>query len=241
MAGHSKWKNIQHRKGAQDAKRGKVFNKISVEIMVAARTGGANPDDNPRLRQALAKAKAANMPKDNWQKAIKKGSGQLEGSNYVERNYEGYAPGGVAVFVSCLTDNATRTVSDVRHAFTKSGGSLGTDGSVAWMFERLGVLAYSSDKIKDTDAFMEAAIEAGAQDVRENEGFYELECESAQLLELKAALDPFCDDPDLCEVALVPQNTVELDNDKLPSLEKLINMLEDNDDVQNVYHNASGI
>ena len=147
MAGHSKWKNIQHRKGAQDAKRGKVFTKIAVEITVAARIGGGNPDDNPRLRAALLKAKAANMPKDNWQRAIKKGTGELEGADYIEKTYEGYGPGGVAVLVECLTDNVNRTVGDVRHAFTRSGGNLGQDGSVGWIFERLGLIIYSREHI----------------------------------------------------------------------------------------------
>jgi YebC/PmpR family DNA-binding regulatory protein len=238
MAGHSKWKNIQGRKGAQDAKRGKVFTKIAVELAVAARAGGGNPDDNARLRQALAKAKAANMPKDNWMRAIKKGTGELEGVNYVERSYEGYGPGGVAVFVQCLTDNGTRTVAEVRHAFSRSGGNFGTDGSVAWMFQRKGVLVYEASKIKDYDAFLEKAIECGADDVDDSEGYYEVQCDAPELMTLKEHLDSFCEDPEVCEVSMVPESKIAVPEDKKDSLEKLINMLEDLDDVQSVSHNG---
>lgn len=238
MAGHSKWKNIQARKGSQDAKRGKSFTKIAVEIVVAARAGGGNPDDNARLRQALTKAKAVNMPKDNWMRAIKKGTGELEGVNYVEKTYEGYGPGGVAVMVSCLTDNATRTVAEVRHAFTRTGGNLGTDGSVAWMFQRKGVLVYDASKIADHDAFLEKAIESGASDVEDGGDYYELTCDPVDLMSLKASLESFCEDPDACEVSMVPETKVEVPADKHDSLEKLIHLLEDLDDVQSVSHNG---
>ncbi len=238
MAGHSKWKNIQHRKGAQDAKRGKIFTKIGIEITVAARLGGPNPDDNPRLRAALVKAKAANMPKDNWLRSIKKGSGEQEGSQYLEKTYEGYGPGGIAILVDCLTDNVNRTVGEIRHAFSRHSGNLGTDGSVDWMFERKGVLVYGKDKISDFDAFFEQASENDAEDVKEEEGQYEIICDSNQLLSLKKALDSFCPDPDFCEVTKIPKNTTEIPEDKSETLEKLINVLEDNDDVQNVYHNG---
>lgn len=239
MAGHSKWKNIQHRKGAQDAKRGKVFTKIAIEITVAARQGGGNPDDNPRLRTALAKAKAANMPKDNYTRAIKKGTGDLDGSNYTEKTYEGYGPGGVAIFVECLTDNVNRTVGDVRHSFSRNGGNLGTDGSVSWMFHRKGMLVYESTKINDFDSFFEIALENGAEDVKEEEGQVEVSCEPEQFLNLKSALDEVCSDPDFCEITRIPENYTQVDEEKSATLDKLVNALEDNDDVQNVFHNAT--
>lgn len=238
MAGHSKWKNIQHRKGAQDAKRGKIFTKIAIEITVAAKMGGGNPEDNPRLRNALVKAKAANMPKDNWQRAIKKGTGELEGSTYLEKSYEGYGPGGVAVFVECLTDNVNRTVGEVRHAFTRSGGNLGTDGSVAWMFERKGMMVYAKDKISDHEAFMETAIESGAEDVKEEEDQFEVLCEVGDFNGLKTALDSHCTEPEFCELTRIAENTTEVEENKTDQLEKLISVLEDNDDVQNVFTNA---
>lgn len=238
MAGHSKWKNIQHRKGAQDAKRGKVFTKIAIEITVAARAGGGNPEDNPRLRLALAKARAANMPKDNYTRAIKKGTGELEGSNYSEKTYEGYGPGGVAIFVDCLTDNVNRTVSEVRYAFSRHGGNLGTDGSVAWMFKRMGVLVYPKEKISDFDSFFERALENGADDVKEDDGQYEATCSPENFNQLKSALDLICAEPDFCEITLVPENVTHVDQEKYEALEKMIAALEDSDDVQNVYHNA---
>lgn len=238
MAGHSKWKNIQHRKGAQDAKRGKIFTKIAIEITVAARMGGGNPDDNPRLRAALAKARAANMPKDNYVRAIKKGTGELEGANYLEKTYEGYGPGGVAVFIECLTDNVNRTVSEVRFAFSKYGGNLGTDGSVAWMFHRKGMLVYEKSQIPDFDTLFETALENGAEDVKEDEGQYEVTCKPEDFMALKSALDSLCSEPIFCEVTQIPENLTAIDADKTESLEKMINALEDNDDVQNVYHNA---
>ena len=238
MAGHSKWKNIQHRKGAQDAKRGKIFTKIAIEITVAARLGGGNPDDNPRLRAALNKARAANMPKENYTRAIKKGTGDLDGANYLEKSYEGYGPGGVAVLVECLTDNINRTVSEVRFSFSKYGGNLGTDGSVNWMFNRKGVIVYSKDKINNYDEFFELAIENGAEDVKDEEEQYEVECAPEDLTGLKTALDVFCDEPLFCEISYIPENTNQIPPEKFESLEKLINALEDNDDVQNVYHNG---
>lgn len=239
MAGHSKWKNIQHRKGAQDAKRGKVFTKIAIELTVAARLGGGNVDDNPRLRTALAKAKAANMPKDNWQRAIKKGTGDLDGADYSEKTYEGYGPCGVAVFVECLTDNANRTVSEVRFAFSRSGGNLGTDGSVDWMFERKGVISFTKDKIADFDQLFELCLEHGADDVNEEDDMYVVYCAPEDLHTLKTQIDPMCDEPDFCEITRLPKNSQEVDEKKMPSLEKLINALEENDDVQNVFHNAA--
>ncbi|MCB9229548.1 MAG: YebC/PmpR family DNA-binding transcriptional regulator [Deltaproteobacteria bacterium] len=238
MAGHSKWKNIQHRKGAQDAKRGKIFTKIGIEITVAARAGGGNPEDNPRLRAALAKAKAANMPKDNYTRAIKKGTGEAGGANYTEKLYEGYGPGGVAMLVECLTDNINRTVSEVRFAFSKYGGNLGTDGSVAWMFHRKGMLVYEKNQISDGDQFFELALEHGAEDVREDGDQYEIICQPEDFMALKSALDELCPDPAFCEITMIPENPNTVEAGKAESLEKLINALEDNDDVQNVYHNG---
>ena len=238
MAGHSKWKNIQHRKGAQDARRGKIFTKIGIEITVAARMGGGNPDDNPRLRAALAKAKAANMPKENYMRAIKKGTGESDGTTYTEKVYEGYGPGGVAVIVECLTDNINRTVSEVRFAFTKAGGNLGTDGSVSWMFNRKGVLVYQNSSISDYDRFFEIALEHGAEDVRDDGEQYEVTCRPENFMELKASLDDLCSNPVFCEITIIPENPTKVDAGKVESLEKMIAMLEDNDDVQNVYHNG---
>ena len=238
MAGHSKWKNIQHRKGAQDAKRGKIFTKIGIEITVAAKLGGGNPDDNPRLRAALAKAKAANMPKDNYTRAIKKGTGESGGTNYTEKTYEGYGPGGVAVLVDCLTDNINRTVSEVRFAFSKYGGNLGTDGSVSWMFHRKGVLVYEKEKIPDFDTLFETALENGAEDVKDEGEQYEVVCGPEEFMGLKNALDSICSEPVFCELTIIPENPSVVAADKAESLDKLINALEDNDDVQNVYHNG---
>ena len=238
MAGHSKWKNIQHRKGAQDAKRGKIFTKIAIEITVAARMGGGNPDDNPRLRAALVKARAANMPKDNYTRAIKKGTGEIAGSQYLEKSYEGYGPGGVAVYVECLTENVNRTVSEVRFAFSKFGGNLGTDGSVAWLFQRKGIIVYPQDSIPDFDALFDLALEHGAEDVKEEDGQIEILCAPEDFLGLKAKLDQICTEPSFCEVSRIPENSTAIEETKMESLEKLINTLEDNDDVQNVFHNA---
>jgi YebC/PmpR family DNA-binding regulatory protein len=238
MAGHSKWKNIQHRKGAQDAKRGKIFTKIAIELTVAARAGGSNPDENPRLRTALAKAKAANMPKDNWQRAIKKGTGELDGVSYSEKLYEGYGPGGVAVLVECLTDNTNRTVSEVRFAFSRSGGNLGTDGSVSWMFHRKGMICYDKENVTDYDRLFEVALENGAEDVKEEDGQVVITCDPEAFLDLKTALDTLNLEPNFCEMTRIPENFNLVEESKVDSLERLINTLEDSDDVQNVYHNG---
>ncbi len=238
MAGHSKWKNIQHRKGAQDTRRAKVFTKIARELTVSARAGGSNPDDNPRLRAALTKAKVANMSKENWLKAIKKGTGELEGEQYVEKTYEGYGPGGIAVYIECLTDNPVRTVSDIRYALSRSGGNLGTDGSVNWMFTRKGIIVYAVAKVASFDRLFEIALDHGADDVKEEDGHYEVICQASELLKIKAALDELSSEPDFCEVSMIPQNLVSVEKDKVESIEKLIEALEEYDDVQNVYHNA---
>ena len=238
MAGHSKWKNIQHRKGAQDAKRGKVFTKIAKELTVAAKSGGGDPDANARLRMILAKAKAVNMPKDNIDRAIKKGTGEGGTDDYVEKVYEGYGPGGIAVLVECLTDNINRTVSEVRHAFSRSGGNLGTEGSVSYMFQKKGVIVYEKSKIEDFDKLFELALENGAEDVKDEDDIYEITCDVSEFSRLKEALDTISDDPDAAELTQVPDTVNALDEEKQEKLQKLIDVLEDSDDVQNVYHNA---
>ncbi len=238
MAGHSKWKNIQARKGSQDKKRGKIFTKIATEITVAARLHGGDPDSNPRLRTALLKARGANMPKDNIERAIKKGTGNLDGANYVEKTYEGYGPGGVAIICECLTDNVNRTVSEVRLAFTRCGGNLGTDGSVSWMFHKRGQIVYNRTKVKDLDQLMEAAIEHGADDVKDDEDMVEIICEPTQFAALKDALDKLGVEPEVAELTRIPENYTTVGADQSETVTKLVDMLEDSDDVQNVYHNA---
>lgn len=238
MAGHSKWKNIQHRKGAQDAKRGKIFTKLAKEITVAARLGGGDLESNARLRTAVLKARSNSMPRDNIERAIKKGTGDLEAEQYVEKVYEGYGPGGVAVMVECLTDNINRTVADVRHAFTKFGGNLGTEGSVGYMFHKKGTIVYQRNKIKDFDKLFEAALEAGADDVKDEDDVVEIICAPEAFNELKEALDKMGLEADVAEIMRVPENYSAIDSDKAVSMQKLIDWLEDNDDVQNVYHNA---
>lgn len=239
MAGHSKWKNIQHRKGAQDSKRAKIFTKIAIELTVAARLGGGDPNDNPRLRTALAKAKSANMPKDNWERAIKKGTGESGGTSYTEKIYEGYGPGGSAVIVECLTDNINRTVSEIRYIFSRSGGNLGQDGSVNWMFERKGLMILGKETVKDYDAFFELSLENGALDVDEQEEYYEVTCEPEDFLNLKAAFDKAELETEVSEISRIPKNETALEQEKFESLEKMISLLEDNDDVQSVYHNGT--
>ncbi|MDZ4350220.1 MAG: YebC/PmpR family DNA-binding transcriptional regulator [Xanthomonadaceae bacterium] len=238
MAGHSKWANIQHRKNAQDSKRGKVFTKIIREISVAARMGGGDPATNPRLRLAVDKGLTANMNKDNIERAIKKATGELEGVNYEEIRFEGYAPGGVAVIVDTMTDNRNRTVSDVRHAFSKFGGNLGTDGSVAFMFKKLGVLSYAPGS--DEERITEAAIEAGADDVvaYPDDGSMDVLCAPDAFEQVKAAMQAAGLSPDEAEVTMRADNTIAVEGDTAKSVAKLLDWLEDIDDVQEVYSNA---
>lgn len=238
MAGHSKWKNIQHRKGAQDAKKGKVFTKIAMEITVAAKLGGADLSTNARLRQALVKARYANMPKDNVDRAIKKGTGGLEGVVYQEKVYEGYGPGGVAFVVECLTDNVNRTVGDVRPAFNRVGGNLGTEGSVGWMFHKKGVIAVSRAKVKDPDRLYEVAIDKGAEDVTEEEDGFQMTCAVESFNELREAIEGLGLEPDIAEITRIPENTCKVPPEQQEKITRLVDALEDNDDVQNVYHNA---
>ncbi len=238
MAGHSKWANIQHRKGAQDAKRGKIFTKLVREIGVAARMGGGDPNTNPRLRMAVDKALAASMPKDNIERAIKKATGDLEGVSYEEIRYEGYAPGGVAVIVDTMTDNRTRTVADVRHAFSKFGGNLGTDGSVSFMFRKLGVLSFAPGASEDK--VMEVALEAGADDVvvHPDDGSIEVLTSPETCDTVKQAMTATGLKPDEAEVTLRADNGVSVSGDAAKNVAKLLDWLEDLDDVQNVYSNA---
>lgn len=236
MAGHSKWANIKHRKAAQDAKRGKVFGKIIRELTVAAK-GGDNTDDNPRLRLVVDKALAANMKRDTIDKAIARGAGNNDGENYEECTYEGYGVGGVAVLVECMTDNKNRTVAEVRHAFSKRGGNLGTDGSVAYLFSKIGQLNFTGDT--DSDALMEAALEAGAEELIEHDdGTLELETAFEDYFDVKQALVDSGFTPDESQITMKPSTTVELDKDGAEKIMALVDMLEELDDVQNVYTNS---
>ncbi|MGE4345315.1 MAG: YebC/PmpR family DNA-binding transcriptional regulator [Geoalkalibacter sp.] len=235
MAGHSKWANIKHRKGAQDAKRGKIFTKLIKEITIAARIGGGEVETNPRLRLAIDKAKLANMPKDNIDRAIKKGTGDLDGVTYEEGFFEGYGPGGVAVMVEFMTDNRTRTVADVRHIFSKHGGNLGVNGSVSFLFERKGLISFSTDH--DFEAIFEAALEAGAEDVKDEGDSYEVLTAPENYMEVRDVLGENGLKWENAEVTMIPQTMVQLDGKQAEQMLKLMDKLEDNDDVQNVYAN----
>jgi YebC/PmpR family DNA-binding regulatory protein len=237
MAGHSKWANIQHRKGAQDAKKGKLFTRYIREITVAARTGGSDINSNPRLRLVVDKALSANMTKDTIERAIKRGAGEVEGANYEEVRYEGYGPGGVAVMVDCLTDNRNRTVSEVRFAFSKCGGNLGTDGSVGYMFKKTGILSYppgtSEDKV------MEAALEAGADDVVVNgDGSIDVLTDPNLYMDIKTTMTQGGLEPAAGEVTMRATTGAPVDRDTAEKLIRLTNTLEELDDVQEVYSNA---
>ena len=237
MAGHSKWANIQHRKGKQDAKRGKAFTRLIKEITVAARLGDSDPASNPRLRLAMEKAYAQNMPKDNVERAIKRGSGELEGVDYLELRYEGYGINGVAVIVDCMTDNKTRTVADVRHAFTKYGGNLGTDGSVSFLFKHCGQMVFAPGT--DENALMEVALDAGAEDFVSNEdGSLEVITAPNDFVEVKHRLEAAGFKPEVAEVTMKPVTEVELVGDDAARMQKLLDALENLDDVQEVYTNA---
>lgn len=238
MAGHSKWANIQHRKGAQDARRGRMFTKIIREIGVAARNGGGDPNTNPRLRLAIDKGLSANMSKDNIERAVKKATGELEGVSYEEIRYEGYAPGGVAVIVDCLTDNRNRTVADVRHAFAKCGGSLGTDGSVAFLFRKLGVLSYAPGA--DEDAITGAAIDAGADDVvtYPEDGAIDVLTAPEQFQTVKDAMAAAGFRPDQAEITMRADTDIAVGGDVGRAVARMLDMLEELDDVQDVYSNA---
>ena len=237
MAGHSKWANIQHRKGAQDKKRGKLFTKLIREITVAARMGGSDINSNPRLRLAVDKGKAQSMPKDNIERAIKRGAGELDGADYVEIRYEGYGPGGAAVMVDCLTDNRNRTVAEIRHAFAKFGGNLGADGSVGYLFNNVGQLLYPSGS--DEDTIMEAAIDAGAEDiVVDDDHSIEVLTEPADFETVRDKMVATGFEPENAQLTMRASTSAELAVKEAGSMIKLLDMLEDLDDVQEVYSNA---
>lgn len=236
MSGHSKWHNIRIRKGKQDAERGRLFTKLAREIIVAAKVGGGNPDANPRLKMAVGKAREASMPADKIKQAIQRGTGEIEGLTYEEVTYEGYGPAGVALMVTCLTDNRNRTVSEVRHAFSKSGGNLGETGCVSWMFEQKGLISVDKDSV-DEDALVSAAIDAGAQDIRLDEETYDVISEPQDFEAVKSAVDaaqiPYLN----ADVTMLPKSTVKVEGKDANQTLRLMENLEELDDVQQVYAN----
>lgn len=236
MAGHSKWAQIKHQKAKNDAKRGQIFTKLIREITVAARLGGGDPDLNPRLRLAIEKAKEHNMPKDNIEKAIKKGTGELEGVNYIEATFEGYGPGGVALLIETVTDNKNRTTGEIRHIFSKYGGNLGSPGSVAWQFEQKGIIQIDKDKI-DEETLLEIVLDAGAQDITTEVDYYEVSTTPHDFIKVKSALEEKKIPIKFADVLMVPKNTVSVSEKDAEKLLKLIDALENNDDVQKVHGN----
>ncbi len=236
MSGHSKWSTIKRKKGALDAKRGKIFTKLIKEITVAARMGGGDPESNPRLRTAIAAAKAENMPKDNIERAIKKGTGELEGTQYEELTYEGYGPGGVAVLVEVMTDNKNRSIAEIRHIFSKHGGNLGENGCVSWMFDKKGLLVFSKDQVSEDDV-MAVALEAGADDIKETEKEYEVIVDPSEFETVKEAFEKAGIPYLVAEISMIPQNTIALEGKDAEKMLKLMDALEDSDDVQNAYAN----
>ncbi|WP_020585224.1 YebC/PmpR family DNA-binding transcriptional regulator [Desulfobacter curvatus] len=237
MSGHSKWSTIKHKKGAADKKRAKVFTKLIKEITVAARMGGGDPGANPRLRRAIDSAKAQNMPKDNVDRAIKKGTGDMDGVNYEEIIYEGYGPGGVAVMVECLTDNKNRTIADVRYIFNKAGGNVGTDGCVAWMFDKKGVITISKENA-DEDTLMEVAIDAGAEDIKDEGDSFDVLTAPEDFDAVKDAIDGAEIACEVAEISMVPQNTTAVSGKEAEQMIRFMEALDDNDDIQNFYTNA---
>lgn len=236
MSGHSKWSSIKHKKAAADSKRGKLFTKLIREIMVAARASGGDPSSNPRLRTAILTAKEANMPSDNIERAVKKGTGGLEGVTYEEVHYEGYGPNGVAVYVRCLTDNKNRTAADIRNIFSKKGGSMAGAGSVAWIFEKKGLIVVPAQQANE-ERLMEVALAAGAEDLSSSGDKFEIVTDPANFETVKASLEKEKIIPESAELTLIPKNQVSLSPDKARAVLGLIEALEDHDDVQNVYAN----
>ena len=237
MSGHSKWSTIKHKKGAADAKRGKVFTRILKEMTVAARMGGGDPNGNPRLRAAIAEAKANNMPKDNIERAVKRGTGEIEGVTYEELTYEGYGPGGVALIVEAMTDNTNRTTPEIRHIFEKNGGNLGTPGSVRFQFERKGYFAIEKSAVGE-DKLMEVVLEAGADDLQtEDADAYEVYTSPENFEQVRQALEKNSIATTEAKLGQVPQNYIKLDENKSKSMMRLLEMLDDHDDVQNVWSN----
>jgi YebC/PmpR family DNA-binding regulatory protein len=236
MSGHSKWSTIKHKKGAADAKRGKIFTKLIKEITVAARMGGGDPEGNPRLRTAISAARAENMPKDNIERGIKKGTGELEGVAYEEASYDGYGPGGAAVLVDCLTDNKNRSVADIKHLFERYGGNLGEPGCVTWIFEQRGLVVLEKDKV-DEDQLIDLALEAGAEDVIEEETEFEVVTAPTDFEAVKKAIDDAGLPYTLAEVTKIPKNTIKIEGKKAQQMINLMQALEDHDDVNHVYAN----
>jgi YebC/PmpR family DNA-binding regulatory protein len=236
MSGHSKWASIKHKKGAADAKRGKIFTKLIKEISVAARMGGGDPMGNARLRSAIQAAKAENMPKDNIERAIKKGTGELEGISYEEASYEAYGPGGVAVLIECLTDNKNRTVADLKYILDRHGGNLGEPGCVSWIFEKKGLMVFDKDKA-DEEKLLEIGLEAGVEDVRQTGTQFEVLTDPADFEKIKKAFEAAALPYNLAEIGMIPQNTVRLEGKKAEQMLTLMEALEDSDDISHVYAN----
>jgi len=236
MSGHSKWSTIKHKKGKEDARRGKIFTKLIKELTVAARMGGGDPGGNPRLRSAIQAAKAENMPKENIERAIKKGTGELPGVSYEEATFEGYGPGGVAVLVEILSDNRKRTVADIRHIFSKNAGNLGEAGCVSWMFAKKGLIVFEKKNVEE-EKLMNLALEAGAQDINETEKEYEVITEPGVLEAVKKQLEEAKLTPTYAEVSMIPQTTIRLTGKEAQQMLRLMESLEDSDDVQHVYAN----
>ena len=238
MSGHSKWSTIKRKKGAADTKRGQAFTRLIKEVTIAARMGGGNPEGNPRLRTAVAAAKAENMPKDNIERAIKKGTGELEGVNYEEFTYEGYGPAGVAVYVEIMTDNKNRTAADVRHIFSKNNGNLGENGCVAWMFEKKGTFVYDKSEV-DEEKLMEYVLDAGAEDISEEESTWVVMTDHKDFYSVKEAIDKIDALPSytVAEITMIPQNTVKVAGKEVEQVLRLMDALEECEDVQNAYAN----
>lgn len=237
MAGHSKWANIKHRKAAQDAKKGKIFTKVAKEITVAAKLGGGDPEMNPRLRLALDKAKSVNLPKDNVERAIKKGTGEGNEANFEDVTYEGYGPGGVAILVQALTDNKNRTVSEVRSTMSKKDGSMGEAGCVSWIFDKKGVITIPLNNV-DEETIMSLAIDAGAEDVEIGEEYYEIICNPSEYEDVKESIEKSEIEYEYAEITMRPKNTVEVEDDVAKKVINLLEALEDLDDIQEVYSNV---
>ncbi len=236
MSGHSKWSTIKHKKGAADAKRGRIFTRLIKEITVAARMGGGDPDSNPRLRTAIASAKAENMPKENIERAVKKGTGELEGVNYEEVAYEAYGPGGVAVLVECLTDNKNRAVAELKHIMDRHGGSIGEPGCVAWIFNKKGLIVLDREGV-DEESLLDLALEAGAEDVKEEGTTFEVITEPAEFEPVRKAIEDAGLTYGMAEVSMIPQNTVELEGKQAQQMLNLMEALEEAEDVNRVYAN----
>jgi len=236
MSGHSKWHSIKHKKGAADAKRGKIFTRLIREISVAARSGGGDPDMNPRLRKAISDGKSANMPNDNIERAVKRGTGELEGVDYEEITYEAYGPGGVAILIETMTDNRNRTVAEIRHLLSKNNGNLGESGSVAWMFDRKGYIVVSKESRSEEELF-ELAIEAGAEDLQDDENSFEIFTDQENFESVRDSIKNAGIEAEVAQISMIPQNFIKLEGAEAQQMFKLYEAIDDHDDVQNVYAN----